>query len=235
MFSGLFPRIRSDSSLPCRRVVLSLLRTTAAIGIAAISSTTRAEINASGDIVPGDPALWTSSNDGTIGFTGPATLVVDGGSDILSRYGRIAERSGSVATVTIDGLGSTWTLNRDDRRHANPPGGRFKAGHAGQHPVADPPGAIGRHGVLRELDQLTFRHINPLRPVHRESFRHIKRQQPLVFTIAALQNHMFMVAAIRPIRSIMHLAGSLKLKSAMASPEEERQQTHRAMAERHRI
>ena len=68
-----------------------------------------AAIDLGGDVNPADADDWSSSRDGTVGYSGLGTLVVNDDSDLYSRYGYIGRYSGSTGEVTIDGTGSTWT------------------------------------------------------------------------------------------------------------------------------
>ena len=42
-----------------------------------------AAINVTGDVDPGDPASWTSSTDGCIGYTGNGTMDVNDGDSVI--------------------------------------------------------------------------------------------------------------------------------------------------------
>jgi len=67
-----------------------------------------AEIVASGDVEPADPATWTSSTSGYIGKTASGTLGITNGSDVLDGWAYIGYESGSMGEVTVDGPGSRW-------------------------------------------------------------------------------------------------------------------------------
>ena len=90
---------------------ISLICLTAIVfaGICAIvSSPALADIAWTDDVLPYDPATWTSSMDTYIGKTGTGTLTVNGNSDVLSRSGNIAYEEGSSGAVTVSGNGSSW-------------------------------------------------------------------------------------------------------------------------------
>lgn len=63
----------------------------------------------SGDVQPSNPSTWTSSTVGYIGKTSTGSITVDGGSNLLSQEGNLGYSSGSSGTVTVSGVGSTWT------------------------------------------------------------------------------------------------------------------------------
>ena len=63
------------------------------------------------DVNPTDPDSWTSSTDAYIGNTSNGTLLVDGGSELLSNSAYLGCSSGSAGAVTVDGTDSTWTLS----------------------------------------------------------------------------------------------------------------------------
>ncbi|MHC4716722.1 MAG: hypothetical protein ACYS5V_07120, partial [Planctomycetota bacterium] len=68
----------------------------------------RAEIVASGDVQPADPATWTSSTDAYIGKTANGTLDITNEDAVTDHQGYIGYGSGSTGEVTVDGAGSTW-------------------------------------------------------------------------------------------------------------------------------
>ena len=71
----------------------------------------RAAITATGDIEPGNPATWTTSTDGYVGYSSGGTLAVNAGSVLTSRLGTIGSylNSAVAGAVAIDGAGSTWS------------------------------------------------------------------------------------------------------------------------------
>jgi len=60
------------------------------------------------DIIPGDPASWTSSTIPSVGFTLVGEVRVDGGSDVVSERAFLGDLTPSVGYFTVDGVGSTW-------------------------------------------------------------------------------------------------------------------------------
>jgi len=82
-------------------------------GIVAVSGSVAsicpAGIGESGDVVPADPASWTTSTDARVGNTGTGSVTVNGGSDLVSMSGYLGFDPGSNGTVTVSGAGSTWT------------------------------------------------------------------------------------------------------------------------------
>ena len=86
-------------------------RTAAVIMLAiGLAGSARAAVTWSGDILPNDPALWTSATEAYVGKSSPtASLTVDGGSDIVSGLTNIARYYIANADATVSGLGSTWT------------------------------------------------------------------------------------------------------------------------------
>jgi T5SS/PEP-CTERM-associated repeat protein len=69
-----------------------------------------AAITYSGDISPDtDPATWDTSIFGIIGNVADGTMTIDGGSQVVSWYGKEAQNAGVAGTVTVTGPGSTWT------------------------------------------------------------------------------------------------------------------------------
>ena len=77
------------------------------------ASMAQAGITAIGDVVPADPATWTTSTWAYIGKTGVGSVTVDDDSDLLSGYSRIGDNSGSNGAVTVSGAGSTWINSSD--------------------------------------------------------------------------------------------------------------------------
>ena len=66
-----------------------------------------------GDVVPGDPATWTSSTVGYVGNTGIGEVTVDAGSTLVCYTGYVGDTNGANGTITVDGAGSTWNLGYD--------------------------------------------------------------------------------------------------------------------------
>jgi fibronectin-binding autotransporter adhesin len=81
----------------------------AAIFLFYMTATTHATIVGLGDLDPLDPNTWTSSTDGYVGLTSTGTVTVNGGSNLLSRYGYVGYDAGSMGTVTVTGADSKWT------------------------------------------------------------------------------------------------------------------------------
>jgi T5SS/PEP-CTERM-associated repeat protein len=72
-------------------------------------SITQADISATGDMDPADPATWTDRTNVYIGKTGIGSVTVDDGSDLATRYTYLGYELGSAGAVTVSGVGSTWT------------------------------------------------------------------------------------------------------------------------------
>jgi fibronectin-binding autotransporter adhesin len=72
------------------------------------SASARAAITWNGDIDPSSPTTWTSSTDGYIGKSSDGSIAVDGGSELLSRFGYLGDSSDSAGEVTVSGAGSVW-------------------------------------------------------------------------------------------------------------------------------
>ena len=70
----------------------------------------RAGLVATGDVIPANPATWTSSTDAYIGYSSSGTLNITGGGAVSSCHSNIGCNSGSTGEVTVDGAGSTWTI-----------------------------------------------------------------------------------------------------------------------------
>jgi len=73
------------------------------------ASLVRGGILSSGDVIPDDPACWTTSTDAYVGETEAGAVTVDAASDVSSRNGHLGYQSGSTGTVTVSGAGSSWT------------------------------------------------------------------------------------------------------------------------------
>jgi len=89
---------------------MMIKRTLVALMVVALcAAMARAGLSATGDVIPADPATWTTSTDAYIGETGEGSVTVDDDSDLVSRYGYLGYGSGSTGAVTVTGAGSTWT------------------------------------------------------------------------------------------------------------------------------
>ncbi len=64
----------------------------------------------SGDVQPTNPLSWGTNTDAYVGKTGVGQLVVSDGSSILSYRAYVGYESGSSGAVTIDGIGSKWSV-----------------------------------------------------------------------------------------------------------------------------
>ncbi len=60
-----------------------------------------------GDVSSG--LQWTSSSGMFVGNSGVGSLTITGGGDVSDDYAYIANAAESQGTVTVDGIGSTWT------------------------------------------------------------------------------------------------------------------------------
>ncbi len=90
------------------RSKLLLLVLLATLCLACSLPPAHAAITPVGDVVPSDPASWSSSTDACIGETSAGSLTVDGGT-LLSGSGVIGSGSASSGLVKVDGAGSNWT------------------------------------------------------------------------------------------------------------------------------
>ena len=79
-----------------------------AILVLSLSIRAGAAITATGDVSPADPATWVSNTFAYIGNTSTGTVLVDGGSGLVSGNAYLSYTSGD-GTVTITGSGSKWT------------------------------------------------------------------------------------------------------------------------------
>jgi T5SS/PEP-CTERM-associated repeat protein len=70
-------------------------------------------ITTTGDVSPTDPATWINTTYGYVGNSLDGSLLVDGGSDLLSSNGYIGNNSNVSGEVTINGTGSVWTDSVD--------------------------------------------------------------------------------------------------------------------------
>jgi fibronectin-binding autotransporter adhesin len=68
-------------------------------------------ITFTGGINPNDPTSWTASTNSYVGYSADGSLTVDSGSSLNSNYTNIGFSNGLTGAVTIDGNGSTWSLN----------------------------------------------------------------------------------------------------------------------------
>ncbi len=82
-----------------------------------IAAPARAAVDVAGDTDPvaGD-SWWLTGGDAnttvTVGNTGHGSVVLDGGSSLLTGFGYLAREAGSTGLVTVVGAGSTWTSDR---------------------------------------------------------------------------------------------------------------------------
>lgn len=89
------------------------------LGFALMINPTFAAIRVSGDTLPlsADTLWWNNGGDGStaamIGCNGVGHLTVDVGSDLKSSNGFIGLQTDAYGTVSIDDVGSTWTINND--------------------------------------------------------------------------------------------------------------------------
>ncbi len=86
----------------------------AAFSLAGPLPSARADITWFGDIAPPNPPSWDYYTTGYVGCTGTGTVVVDGGSGLLSAYCYLGCDRGAAGTVTVDGAGSTWNNSLGD-------------------------------------------------------------------------------------------------------------------------
>jgi T5SS/PEP-CTERM-associated repeat protein len=108
MSTRLFPAA-AHSVQPFKNRILSRWLGVCLALIVLPTSISPAEITATGDVDPADPATWTSSTTSYIGKTADGSLRVDAGSDLLSNRSYLGYTEGSTGEVTVDGDGSTWT------------------------------------------------------------------------------------------------------------------------------
>jgi T5SS/PEP-CTERM-associated repeat protein len=77
--------------------------------VASVVGSVRGDIVGTGDVVPTDPATWTSTTKSYIGKNSDGSLTVTLGSDLLSASANLGYNTASSGAVLIDGSGSTWT------------------------------------------------------------------------------------------------------------------------------
>ncbi len=75
-----------------------------------LSPALRADITTTGNVTP-DPHTTTINDDLYIGQTADGSLLIDGGSDVLSHWSYFGVGAGVNGTATLDGAGSTWTCD----------------------------------------------------------------------------------------------------------------------------
>lgn len=90
-------------------VVFVMSLATIIAGFASPGSMAYGGIGRSGDVVPADPATWTSSTEAYIGQSGTGSVSVDDDSDVVARTSYLGYESGSDGAATVSGDGSTWT------------------------------------------------------------------------------------------------------------------------------
>src|SRR5436190_506290 len=61
-----------------------------------------------GDVVPANPATWTSATVGYVGNTGIGGVTVDSGSVLQSQRGYLGYGQGATGTMVVDGVASAW-------------------------------------------------------------------------------------------------------------------------------
>jgi len=74
-------------------------------------SLARAGIYATGDVIPANTGMWTTTDIGYVGETGAGRLTIDGGSDFDSLGAVMGYGLGATGVATVHGVGSTWTNN----------------------------------------------------------------------------------------------------------------------------
>jgi len=94
---------RSSTTSVCSSLVLVVCLT-----LLCFTNPTYAEISTTGDVTP-DPTTTTSGDDLYVGNTGDGSLNITNDSDVVNNGGFIGYNFGSTGTVTVDGIGSTWT------------------------------------------------------------------------------------------------------------------------------
>ncbi len=70
----------------------------------------RADVTTGGQVVPADPATWTTHTYATVGKDNGKSgwIKVDGGDEIRSGSGTLGDESGSTGAATVTGAGSRW-------------------------------------------------------------------------------------------------------------------------------
>ena len=76
------------------------------------TSTAQAVITTTGDVDPADPSTWDLTVCAYVGKTSDGTLIVDGGSSLLSRFGFLGYELDATGLVTISGNDSSWEIDR---------------------------------------------------------------------------------------------------------------------------
>jgi T5SS/PEP-CTERM-associated repeat protein len=102
------PALCVAKSARSKSFVLALV---ASLLMALLLASARADIAATGNVIPSDPSTWTSDTGSTIGRTSAGTVTVDGGSDLLSLHCYLGYESTASGLVTISGTGSTWNID----------------------------------------------------------------------------------------------------------------------------
>jgi T5SS/PEP-CTERM-associated repeat protein len=97
---------RSSTTSACLSLIFILC-----LCLLSCTSPAVAEVTWFGDVIPDDPATWTSDTIGYIGDIGDGTLGITGGSTVDCAMALIGANSGSTGDVTVDGVGSTWSNN----------------------------------------------------------------------------------------------------------------------------
>jgi len=89
-----------------RRLVVA-----AVLGLLGSLGAARAAVVVSGDVVPGDPATWSTSVTCFVGKTADGTVTVNGGSVLSSRVACLGYEAGTTGVVLISGAGTSWTTS----------------------------------------------------------------------------------------------------------------------------
>ncbi|HVT83510.1 MAG TPA: hypothetical protein VHM90_22910, partial [Phycisphaerae bacterium] len=78
---------------------------------AAVAAACRGDIIATGSVSPADPSTATGATEVDVGFAAPGSILVNGGSTLLSGNGELGFGAINPGAVTIDGVGSGWNAN----------------------------------------------------------------------------------------------------------------------------
>ena len=85
------------------------LKTVLAIVLLSFAISTQAAVTTTGDINPADPTTWTTSTNGSVGYSADGTMVINSGSSVSSSAGYLGYNSSVTGAATVTGAGSTWT------------------------------------------------------------------------------------------------------------------------------
>jgi T5SS/PEP-CTERM-associated repeat protein len=92
-------------AIASRRMLCAVLATV----VASVVGSVRGDIVGTGDVVPTNPATWTSVTKGYVGNTSDGSVTVDANNKLETLIGYVGYAAGANGTVNVVGTGSTWT------------------------------------------------------------------------------------------------------------------------------